>query len=78
MSSLTPAVLRKALQIADEATRCDIESMCVGDGRWYDIADVDQDWRDWVRQAVQYLQSRELIVVDGTRVRFIQPDGVIP
>ncbi len=74
MPSLSPAVLRKAVQIADESARCDIESMCVGDGRWYDVSDTDPDWQPWVQQAVSYLQARELIVVDGSRIRFVQSE----
>jgi hypothetical protein len=78
MPSLTPSILGLAVRIADEATRCDIESMCTGDGRWYDVRDVDPDWRPWVMQAVTYLESRELILVDGSRIRFVQAEGISP
>ncbi len=74
-------ILADALEIADSAARCDIESNCASTNCnvdaifWYDLSSVDPD-DGWamiaVPQAMRYLESRGLIERHPDRAELVR------
>lgn len=72
-------VMQLAVEIADEAARCEIESYCIGTKmgllNWYDTDDLCSDTpevADGIDKALRYLKLREQIILHPHHAHFVR------